>query len=791
MIEHATPIEYELNPYEMELARQNPHPELGVAGAISEARRLKGQVPFPIYRGAKRHTPAWTGLHRTYVMRIAPGGITYREYRKPDDTKELRPYSFEVLLGQSGQTTTLYADSSADAPPTRARINADGTVSYQSMIDEPFGMVKQISPHAVLVEVHAPWYRLLMLPDRDQVQRPIMVQEDCPRCNGKGVIQDVAGPPSTYDPKTKTLQVPKTMRLCPVCDSGQPFQPRQLARSSKDQGYRGKRAAIPPALKRSALIHGEIKESCPRCDPKWGPCYFHQKAPAERPRYEYTIGKDGQGMYAPASWEATFEFTNPSAVNPSYEPPERALRYDRSMGVVVDGNGNPPHPNLLLMRWPGLLRNLHSDAHRENIMAQVSRVLNTLPTSRPKRVNYSWNKESSRDPWHGYCALNAYDKDHGGHPEGEADLITGDKSEIYGASQQVARGVQTRGLDFQLIWNDQFGTPRSDQSTNPQRTYVDPTQSLLEDKTKPENRKRRLEIADPNFCQPKYQERMEWERVTNTGMRIQEELLLNEGLEAVGKQDPTLTINGEVVHVPHEPKDVPSSAAIQDLGIALPIEAHVHFEADDTATTDDPDWPGEKRYWAGPPTQGQPQRLPAKKLLAWLDETSKLEGSEKTRTSGYYITNRQRLLGYSMMHNQKVSDMDIISIAEGELEPHSDPTTAEQENDEYLVCPKCYREFDTDTGAFEPEEIIDAELRCPSGDGGLLVRRIRRPEWLDAAFQLDSDQVREFIDPTYRREVDGTLAAPADTASWNNRLRLEQMYCEHWTPRVQVPRNQV
>lgn len=697
MLDHATPLEYDLNLYQADQIRKNADPnEIGLE--IAAARRAAGQIRFPAFRGATRQELAWTGLSRFYKLDIVPGSKTYQSVidSKTGHTKEV-PRSWKVTLQGTGEHLELFADNS----------------------DDRFGLITQVNSNQLMVQIHAPWYKLLNLPDRAQITHYILPHTKCEHCSDGICVEDNG---DTY--------------YCPVCENGSKIDSRASKVSYKSEALKGQKTEVPgkdevavpdiaridPDCVARGLDQNATSKNSIYCHPLHGPCYYHSKAPVKQIRHEWELDDIASGSVK-AHYEVNFN--PPTIASIRTESPERIITFNGS--IFVDGNGSPAHPTMVVLRLRSLLANERRSTERDKMLKAALVTLGALPRSVPKLANYSWNRPSQIEPRHPFCALNEYDKAHGGHIQGSPDIEIEEVS-ADGTRVTHARGVNTRGFDFAELWNDRFGTPRSDQSTNP-------TMALEGGGL----------VKDPAFCLPRFQERMEFERVASPGERAQEDALVTEAW---------ISLKREVAGIIYEQKEMPEESMTAELGWALPIEADVQFATRDA-------------------------------LLEALDKPMFIEGNDQTRTKGFWTTMREVALGYNLHNNSHISDLDIASIADtraANMMP--DPVSEKDEADEVLVCSVCW-DGSGDAGVFSPSEITDPELGCPSGDGGILILRTKRSAWLSRLMTVDGDQVRLLM-PTYRRGVNEEIASAPDTPGWQQNQRLANMGCEHWTPRKRM-----
>lgn len=706
MLDHATPLEFDLNPYEKDLISANSEKDqIGIN--IANARKRMGQVLYRDSPFSKARSYAWVGLSRTYAMAIAPGGVEY------NDRGEIVAY--RVIIPGYGREITLDATNG----------------------DDRLGLVTRVSDDKVVVVIHAPYYRDLGLPDRDSVRRVQLPLEDCPECKGQGF--QMRERKDLFTNKVSNVKI-----LCPGCNTGDDMP---QTGDPKPEEFRGKRAALPPRevgryvrdnrLNQNCIDRGndhtaETKNSV-YCSEKYGPCYYHSKTPVQKTFRDYHRTGESGGE---TRTETDVVFTTPSSEVMVNESPARTAKFIRGARIaIVDGNGDELTPAVFVLRQRSLYAQARTDAERRLIIQtwqHISTPCGVAP--RVQYLNYSWNRLSDQDPWAGFCAINAYDNSHGGHVEGTHDVMM-EEMGADGVRYEVARGVMARGINFMREHNSQFGTPRSDMSTNIMSHSPMGYIEVLGGK-----RIRQGLMKDPMFSLPKWQERSEWERVTNPGERLQEQILTNETLIRANRES-----HG------YEPKQMPENPTVIKLGVGIPGAHHIQMQTTQEA-------------------------------YDYLNSVFWLPGNDETQSLGFWMSRRAALLGVNLFNNRPNSDRDIISVEGLKNNMQSDAESPEQEADEFYVCTICYN-GDGDTGQFRPEEITDPDMNCPDPEcSGVLVLRTRSREWLSGILKMSTEQIK-LIAPTYRRTVNDDLSVAPDSRQWQTSQRLSSMYCSNWRPR--------
>lgn len=707
MIEAVTPVQADLTPYEFWLANQIAAPE-DVGLMIYLMRQSKGQCLYPRTPKAVRAqikaagrriemSLAWTGLQRFFSAPI-------------------------VKIHMEGDREVAYDIRSTAGVISTVRLDES---------DDRVGLVTRFGDK-VIMQILSPHHRDYGFSDNDKWARPKMPTETCPKCAGTGTVQRLG-----INKVGNAVFLTHGCETCGGKNNPGSYKPMESEGSGEVIRY-------PKKIVQHQVHMERVDSNCNSgCSTRWGPCYFHAKKPVHKEVIEKYFTPDG--TLNGAQFIDTLVFEDVAAnMDVVSDNPAGVLHVDEN-GDVVDANGATPEVAVFTVQLRSLLSHTKTAEAWKNIMNQFWALQGQCDYSKARATNLAWTMLATEDPFHPYCSLNAYDKTHGGHPQGSSDIIEKDNA----GDVEVHRGVLTRGRDLAHIWNDSYGTPRGDMSTNPVLNQNGVKHSVEGVVIGDWDLRR-----DPKYSATKAMDLEEWIRVHNTGELLYEEDLINEALIKVSRPDDSPWNPSGVYHFPKEMMHKPLKRTKLDPGI-----------------------PGNQNV----------TRSTTAELYEFLNEQTWMDGNDLTTTGGFNADQRFRFLGYTPYHMHARGKPlpkapgagDIPSVFLSAMNPTNDAKSPEQEAHEIMVCSLCYT-GDGDIGQWRADEVTGPN--CPDPEcSGMLVNFARGQEWLAATMKISPDVIR-ILRPTYRKGSP-TMAAAADSRSWQSSQRLQESVCENWVPK--------
>lgn len=704
MLDHSSPLYYELTPFEFDVASDAAVEPAEVGLEIWKARMLKGQVMAPVGPNSKTRTPAWIGLLKTYKVAIV------KSYWA---TRQIRDKEVEVITAVD------------------LRMPGSGAVINFSTgnADDRVGVVDVISRDTAILTVMSPYHRQYGLPDNDRFTYPIFAKDTCWSCRGAG---------------TKAVLNARTAQFeyvdCSVCRP-QPRAPRptqSFIRPVPLQVTENDRSA-------------RVSLTCKFCDQRRGqPCAHHAKLSVETEIIAHYPLPNGRLL---EQIEKTQDYRDPGSERFKVtEPPERVLQLHRDdAGIyVADANGNPPDYAIFRVRARSILEWCKNDEERKAVMAQLAASRHAMSHTRPRQVDLGWNRPAPADAWHPLCAVNLYDRTYRPGKVMRPDVTI---VRMEGGVEITETVGTARGLDFARMWNDSFGTPRSDMSTNPIRPADFGVIRGIDDRR----------IAQPGigldekFSWTKYQVSEDWLRVNNDGEVVQDEFLASYHH----------LVQGRKTHHGHEWVDPPKTK-VTKLGFAV---GNTNIDRFPNHNLPGPD---------GKPQLGKHDRgrkfSKPEDVERYLRLYVYMPGNDEA--AGFWATMRWFILGYENFRNTRpLRGDDIPSVFEFNQTPQSEGDDPDAEGVGFFVCTRCYDPSQGDAGRYSPSEVSKADLSCPNPEcDGTLIFLLNAEEWRQGHMQIGSDQIDE-TEPYRRRS-----GAP-DTARWQQDERLMNMSCPYWTSR--------
>ena len=487
--------------------------------------------------------------------------------------------------------------------------------------DDTIGMIKIIDVKHVILEILSPHQHKYGLPSTDKISYPGSINlGTCPTCNGnmKHAIKMHGGRTRLED--------------CTRC------------------GGTGKINADVPV---STIIEHDMSDRVdPACTHCWGnkPCHHHMRLPYDHE--DRGVIRLLNGQVEPQHVTTTTYAVTDSKLVEIVETPEQKIRlvHDAHGVHAEDDNGNTPLYAIFRVRMRSLMDACRNADERAQLMSQFNKVPHGVYTTR--LIDFSWVMPAPQPAFHPFCSLNLYDQEHG-HPDhkGRAnDVLPWD-------GKYSAETISTaRGIDFGRMWNDEFGTPRDQQSTNP----------VMASFGQPEI------LPDPMFSWTRWQANEGWMRVHSFGEVIQDEELASQNHLRQGRRG----IHG------HPFPGMADGAVVVNLGVGIPNTSIML-----TSTKD---------------------------AIAWLDEEITMPGNDEA--AGFTATRRWATQGYENFRNTKrLMEDDIPSVFEfNHHESIVDDSDAEDKVGFY-VCTLCYDQTDDDrAGKYLPNEISTLDLTCPN-----------------------------------------------------------------------------
>lgn len=662
MLDHVTPLLGDLTPYEMDAARQNAHPD-EVGMAIASARRLRVQVRAPLGPRSKNTNTTWTGMIKFYRLEIAKLHV--------DDHD--RPRAVDLRIFPSGDVFTF---NLAEA-------------------DDSIGLVTLVNSRHAVLQITSPHHRQYGLPDNDRVAYPRGEQLGvCPTCHGeKKLIKGVLV--CAYDNFRNGVweAVP-----CDHCG--------QTGLVSE---------ALPPQHLFTHDYSDRVDPDCTQCSTRL-PCRHHRRSPYLEEEVGVLRLPDGR-TEATFSTSLSYRYDDVRVVTPVENVARHVhLRWRDGHVDFIDGNGETPSFTLLRLRIRDILGRCRTATERAEVLRAYVRSKDHVPHAQARRVDFSLLAPARVDAFHNFCSLNAYDQS---RRPGKISRPLVRTFDDYGEMKLVSLA---RGLDFMHEWNDQFGTPRSDMSTN---VVMDTYGLGLQ--------------RDPMFSWVKWQINEEWLRVTNPGEVVQDEFLASEHQLAQGRKG----------FGTKETTPMPAETHVTRLGVGI---SNTSITLDSTQA-----------------------------VVDWLDERMWMPGNDEA--AGFGTTRRWMVYGVENFRNTKrLHEDDIPSVFEYNHHiPMNDESTAEQENPGFFACTRCYDPSDAEgsAGKYLPDEVNTVDLSCPDPDcDGVLVFMSTRNEWMQGHMRFTSDQIEP--EEPYRRH-----SGSPDTTAWLQQERLMSMSCPFWAPRQQ------
>ena len=565
------------------------------------------------------------------------------------------------------------------------RIPGSGDIYTFSLTegDDAVGLVNIVNKTYAVLQITTPHNRKYGLPDRNLVSFP-QAEElvECPVCEGKKAYPDF----STGEWK----DVP-----CGRCGA--------TGQVSAGIAYD------------TEVRHHYPDRVDPKCTPCHGnvPCYHHMRLP----RMKNDVGtlRLLNGVQEVVhSTNVIYETTQTKLVERIYNPANQVqLVRDGDKVTVLGMDGNPPSFTLMRIRMQSILSWCKNADERRQVHLQFARIKRTVSHAEGREVDYSWMFPAKVAPGHPYCAVNQYDQEHGFPTTTVRIGPFGEKS--------IEASPGQRGIDFEHEWNDAFGTPRDQLSTN----------RIMESFGSREIK------LDPNFSWQLAQKHEEWLRVTSSGEAVQDEFVASLKQLRTGRRERGVSEESMVVDT--------STMKVIKLGVGI---SNTNIQLESTEA-----------------------------VMDWLNTEIEIPGNDEAR--GFKATRRWVALGYEIFRNTKRLQEDDIAavfdfnhhIGVGELEG------AQENKIGYYACTRC---FDPtaggDAGMFFPDEVTTQDLTCPDPECDGILIFMPGEEYRAGHIQLGSMQID--ADEPYRR-----MSGTADSDAWQRSQRLQQMSCPMWKPR--------
>jgi len=629
--------------------------------------------------------------YENFIARSAPEDevamrITNMRLGRVQVLAPITPFSTRMSPTWSGILKTyklviekIYEDNNQNPVAVDLKIpNLGNSVRFElSEADTRIGLVSIADANHAILEILSPYHRFYGLPDNNLYFAPIAGEkQDCPTCKTTGnVLQETLPQERRRFGRLKKV-------MCERCG-----------------GTGHIREDIAPAVFEKIDYSARVVDTCTQCHGNV-PCHYHLRKPKLIQSTEVLrlINGSVQNEYR----QSVEYMANDTRIVRRVESPTNTLKLLRENKTVrvVDSAGNAPQFSLFRIRLRSILNWCKNSDERAQIMRQYGKILAGIPYGRKNktgRVDLSPYYPAPVDPFHPFCSLNMFDK-------------------TYNMSVTRRAGEDARGLDFTAVWNDAFGTPRSDMSTNliTEQNQDNPRSAY--------GRTRRNE----KYSWTKAQVHEEWLRVTNSGEILQDECLatlshLEQAREMLGITETT---------------SMPEATTTTSLGFGVP-NTSIRFES-------------------------------AIEVMEWLDSSRIMPGNAEAH--GFAASNRWFALGWENFRNtKKLQKDDIPSVFTfNHLVSMSDESTADAESLGFYVCTTCYDPSDLGgAGRYNPDEITTVDLSCPDPDcDGVLIFMSTDDEWKQGNMQ--------YSDPFRRRS--GSMDSP----NWMQRERLQQMSCEFW-----------
>lgn len=547
----------------------------------------------------------------------------------------------------------MYEDDEGKPFSVDVRIPTTGDIFNFKLAegDDSIGMIKIVDTKNAILEITSPHHRQYGLPDRNRISYPRSEElVDCDKCNGNKSYPSFNG--------SEWKDIP-----CQQC------------------GGTGKVGAGVPSNIVTVEDNSDLVDPyCTQCHGKI-PCYHHLRQPMLRESRSVVRLLNGVIETEHTTFHSYMRKDSRHVIQVEPDENKLVLKRDGSHVWVENSAGNAPSFVLFRIRVRSIMDWCKNSDERRQVLKQFADTKNKIAHGPDRLIDYSWSKPAPVPAFHAFCSLNLYDQEHG-HPTVKTFNDQGESAGLVSTA---------RGIDFAQEWNDEFGTPRDQISTNRIMESFGRVEILL----------------DPKFSWAKAQENEEWMRVHSTGEIIQDEFIASLHQLIRGRKSE----NG--VEFPGMPKD----AVVVDLGVGIPNTSIILNSTEDA--------------------------------INWLSEEIVMPGNDEAK--GFKTTRRWAALGYENFRNTKrLQEGDINSV----FEFSKRDAMSDKEDDEarvgFYACTRCYDPTDEgDAGKYYPYEVSTIDLSCPNPECDGLLFFMPSEEHRQGHMRATNDQIEP--DEPYRR----------------------------------------
>lgn len=723
----------DLTAYEMEQAKRAADPD-AVGLAIWSARQLAGTVMWPSSSTSSMRTPTVPGLLKYYEADVI-SKVTEPTYEiiEPPMYSKVRETLSEPDDGKSAWITWAQFVFT-DFETFKAQWSKDGHTAAK-VINESTKMIKPPVLQETGTRVIAWKVRFRgsgaiaeLIADNDDPKLGVVLPSPNP---GKVVVHFLSPYHRFYGlSEVSSVNYPAFPRIqCPVC-----------------AGKGTIRQAAVPGKPRTAK---ELTHECYKCHgattipaeveniqvPKrvHSPGTRCLQCTAETPCYAHAKGLHMEESEDGVAYNFATQYPESGGVGA-----ERKLTFNGER--VQDATGGYPDPNIFRVQLRGLLERYPQNSAA--IISQYGEMTRKFARTRGLAANLNMGSFMSIEPGKPYCTLHMSDP--------------------------------TKGLDLRREFGDWFGDPRSVRTTNPMHDRDEPKAA-----------------SDSYFSREQADAQEDWQRITNPGERIAEEIARNDSLIRSQRTGmPGFNRHGEAL----EPFMMPDDPAEEIISTGALVRDETFMREQIRKLMGQHGTNPEYLRWLI--AKYESGDFESAQYVEWLDITRAVPISEDG--AEMMVSNRRLHHGYEIKGRTGANKKRKTTGSQADVEMvHFDRNTDSDSTDDRMVGFICTVES---CGAvYSVDEINDPENPTCTAFTWIdqekdLFRVCKAPlTWdeQDREWEAGNTKSAGTTDPTdpYRRAGSPVLASGPNSSRWQSQQRLQTQSCNFWRPRGWGRRN--